>query len=58
LRAVFPVLGASVWSGKPLPAVPCNKTISVRLADAVDEEGGKGAALLVLWTMNAPKVTS
>jgi hypothetical protein len=47
-----------VWSGKPLPAVPCNKTISVRLADAVDEEGGKGAALLVLWTMNAPKVTS
>jgi hypothetical protein len=51
-------MAASVWSGRALHAVPCDKTISARLAGPVDEEGGKGAAFLALWTMNAPKVTS
>jgi hypothetical protein len=34
--------------------VPCDKTMSARLAFAADEGAGKGAALLAIWTVNAP----
>lgn len=47
-------VAASVCSGRALPAVPCDKTISARLSDAAVESAGKGAALLAMGTVNAP----